>query len=101
MDNIWSYLGDAGITWALTLIAGALISYIKKGDLKNWGIVVGKAISTFADAKIGKGRWEKLEDALTVGLVTFAIGVKEGADYDDADVEKVMDKIEESKKDKK
>lgn len=92
MDSILNWLLGIGGGFAITAIAGLIATYIKKGDFKKWGVACGKALSKFADAKIGSGRWEKLEDAITIALVSFATGVKEGADYDDEEIKLLSDK---------
>lgn len=65
-------------------IAGAIIvAFLKKGEFEKWGRNVGKALSKFASARFGKKSWEKIEDVITISFVSFAKGIKEGADEDD------------------
>jgi hypothetical protein len=67
----------------ITAVGALIVFFLKKGQFESWGIAVGKALSKFASAKFGKAAWEKLEDTITVSFVSFAKGLKEGADADD------------------
>ena len=90
MNDILKYALETVIGLAVTGITAFVVSYLKKGGFKNWGITCGKALSKFAGAKIGANRWEKMEDVITVSIVSFATGFKEGADYDDAEIKVLM-----------
>lgn len=80
-------MSDIIITFVTTLAMTAglsfMVSLIKKGQFENWGIKVGKLLSRLGDAKLGRNKWEKIEDALLIAFVSFAQGVKKGADLDD------------------
>ena len=67
----------------LISVAGIAVAMLKRGQFEGWGYKVGRALSKFASAKIGKSTWEKIEDVITVSFVSFAKGIKEGADSDD------------------
>lgn len=85
---------DTVITALIPLVIGGIASivasYVKKGQLHDWGFAAGKSLSKFCDAKFGKARWEKLEDSITIAFVSFAMGLKDGADYDDNEIETLM-----------
>jgi hypothetical protein len=57
---------------------------------EGWGIVVGKFLSKIGCAQIGKSNWEKVEDVLTVSVLSFAQGIKKGADWDDNEVQNLL-----------
>ena len=71
------------ITLLLTAGTSLVVSLIKKGQFESWGIAVGKLLSKIGDLRFGRSKWEKIEDALLISFVSFAQGVKKGADMDD------------------
>ena len=91
LNSLKDFLISSAGTYVITLFVGVILSYLKKGDFKSWGVNIGKLISKFANVKIGKERWEAMEDALTVSFVSFAVGIKEGADYDDDESKTLME----------
>ncbi len=80
-------MADILITIATTLVMtiglSFVISLIKKGQFEKWGIIAGKLLSKTGDFRFGRSKWEKIEDALLIAFVSFAQGVKKGADLDD------------------
>lgn len=72
-----------GLTVVISAVTGLLVTLIKKGNFEKWGVFAGKTLSRFARLKIGKRKWEKMEDSFTIAIVTFAKGFKKGADLDD------------------
>lgn len=89
-DNVWQWITPL-IPLALTGIVSVLTSYLKKGQFERIGNWCGRTLSKFADSKLGKDRWEKLEDVITVAIVSFAIGFKKGADFDDGEIQTLID----------
>ncbi len=79
MDTILNVIIGFAITGGVTL----LFSVIKGGKFESWGVVVGKALSKLGRARIGKAAWEKMEDVIIMSFVSFAKGLKDGADWDD------------------
>ena len=72
------------VTLLLTAGTSFIVSLIKKGQFESWGIAVGKALSKIGDLRFGRSKWEKIEDALMIAVVSFAQGLKKGADLDDS-----------------
>jgi len=72
------------VTLLLTTGTSFIVSLIKKGQFETWGIACGKALSKIGDLKLGRSKWEKVEDALMIAIVSFAQGLKKGADLDDS-----------------
>ena len=89
---------DYGVTLVSGILAAWLISLIKNNNFKNWGITVGKLLSKFG-SKAGKKSWEKLEDSIIIAFISFATGLKEGADWDDNDVIEVKEDMGHIKQD--
>lgn len=77
-----------------TVLIGILISLVKKGQFNSWGKIAGRFLSKLGNARLGKTVWEKFEDVITISLVSFTQGLKEGADEDD----KIVDKTADNKK---
>lgn len=67
----------------ITIAGAIMVAFLKKGEFEKWGRGAGKALSKFASARFGKKTWEKIEDVITISFVSFAKGIKEGADLDD------------------
>ena len=83
MEWLKDLLTGAGGVAIASVIVMFIASWVKKGQFENWGITIGSALSKLGNAKLGKAVWEKLEDSITVAFVTFAQGIKKGADLDD------------------
>ena len=76
-------LFPTGILILLSIISSLLLTWIKKGQFEKWGIKVGKLLSYLGNKELGKEQWEKIEDILTLAILSFAKGIKIGADNDD------------------
>lgn len=77
------FLIGVGVSAAISIITSILTAFIKKGKFENWGYTVGKSLSKFAGSKMGAKKWEKIEDVITLSILSFAKGIKQGADRDD------------------
>lgn len=91
MSDIWnSVLGamkDIAITGVagliLTSVLGIVVGWIKKGKLESFGQKCGSAVSKFARTKLGAKFWERIEDVITLSILSFVKGFKLGSDMDD------------------
>lgn len=72
-----------GLTAAISAVGSFLITLIKKGEFESWGVISGKFLSRLVRMKIGKGKWEKIEDSIALAIISFASGFKKGLDSDD------------------
>ena len=79
MDTIITMLLGLAIPAGMTF----LFAMVKKGQFENWGISIGKWSSKFGRTRLGKVAWEKMEDLIFMSIVSFAQGLKKGADMDD------------------
>jgi len=94
MDLIKDILIQGGLTAALALAVSLLTAWIKKGQFETWGKTVGRFLSTMGNARLGREKWEKIEDVVTLSILSFAKGVKVGADEDDnGELNRIEDKL--------
>lgn len=75
--------------WSIIIafLVGTLLPLIFASVLPNttfykWGFSAGKKLSAKGKSWVG-GSWENFENNLTGSFVSFAQGLKEGADSDD------------------
>ena len=77
------YLVGIAITLGISVVSSIGLAYVKKGKFENWGKTVGRFLSKLGNTQMGKDKWEKIEDIITLSILSFAKGVKLGADEDD------------------
>ena len=88
------YLIGVAITIGVSAVGSILMAFIKKGQFENWGKAVGRFLSKIGNAKLGRNKWEKIEDTITLAILSFAKGVKIGADEDDnGKLNRIEDKL--------
>lgn len=86
-------------TVGVSVIGTFLLSFIKKGQFETWGKVVGRALSKLGNTQMGRAKWEKIEDTITLAILSFAKGVKLGADEDDdGKLNRIEHKLEKGEK---
>lgn len=90
MDAIKDMLIGTGATIVLGIVISLLTTWIKKGQFHKWGYSVGVLLDKFGMAKFGKLNWEKFEDVITTAVLSFAQGIKDGADWDDNEVSNLI-----------
>lgn len=74
--------GVAGVI--LTSVLGIVVSWLKKGKMEAFGNKCGAAVSGFARSKFGAKFWERIEDVITLSILSFVKGFKLGSDMDDS-----------------
>lgn len=77
------YLVGIAITLGISFVSSFIMAIIKKGQFETWGRIVGRLLSKVGNQQLGRNKWEKLEDVITLAILSFAKGVKLGADEDD------------------
>ena len=88
------FLIGTGVTILISALSSFLLAWVKKGQFEDWGKKVGRMLSSLGNTKLGKDRWEKIEDTFTLSILSFAKGVKLGADEDDdGKLDRIEDKI--------
>lgn len=83
METVKDVLISGGVLIFLSIGTSILAAWIKKGQIQTWGETIGKWISKFGNLEFGKSKWEKIEDVVTLAILSFAKGIKIGADSDD------------------
>lgn len=83
MDAVKDILIQGGIVALIGFVISVVTAWIKKGQFEDWGKTAGRALSKIGNARMGKVNWEKVEDVITLSILSFAKGVKIGADEDD------------------
>jgi len=83
MEIVWNVLSSLFGGIGITALVGLLFALIKKGQFEKWGIKIGETMSAFGRTQLGKKTWEKIEDPVFMSIVSFAQGLKKGADMDD------------------
>lgn len=90
MEFVKDFLVSTGLTMLVGFLSSLAFTYIKNGQIEKIGYSVGKWLDKLGKARLGKETWEKLEDIFTTALFSFAKGLKEGADWDDAEVKNLL-----------
>jgi hypothetical protein len=85
------FLISGGITLLATIITTFVVTAIKQGKIENWGVSVGKFLDKIGRQKMGTEKWEKIEDVITTAFISFAHGIKKGADWDDNEVQNLIE----------
>lgn len=83
MEAVKETLVQGGIMMLVFFVISVITAWVKKGQFEGWGKIVGRWLSKVGNVKLGKTAWEKIEDVLTLSILSFAKGVKLGADEDD------------------
>jgi len=91
MDTILDILSGVGLSALIGIVASLMTTWLKKGQFYNYGVAVGKWVSKIGSLRLGKETWEKIEDIFSTTFLSFADGVKDGADWDDTEVKNLMD----------
>lgn len=89
IDVIKDLLISGGLIAVLSILSGLLSTWIKKGQFENWGKITGRYISKLGNTKLGKEKWERIEDVITLAILSFAKGLKIGADSDDGKLKRI------------
>ncbi len=94
MEAVKDILIQGGIVALIVFVVSVLTAWVKKGQFENWGKTVGKWLSKIGNLKMGKEKWEKIEDVITLSILSFAKGLKIGADEDDdGKLNRIEDKL--------
>jgi len=87
MDTILDTLKTVGAGVGFTLALTIVISFINKGKFEDYGVKTGMFLSKLGRSKLGKLKWESLENVITMIILKFAKGLQIGLDLDDKIVE--------------
>lgn len=90
MDVLKDVLVGVGTTAIIGIVTTLIATMVKAGQFHTYGYTVGKWISKFGSARLGKTTWEKIEDLFSTVVISFAMGVKDGADWDDQEVKNLL-----------
>lgn len=81
LESVLSVIGIGSIvSIALTVLA----KIIPNDKVYGFGVVVGKAISSFGNLRFGQAIYEKVEDFVLNSMLQFINGIKFGMEFDDA-----------------
>lgn len=73
------------LTFVFTvLIPLIFLTFLPNEKLYNWGFKYGSKWSKWMNKKLGRLNWEGIENNITGSVISFAQGIKDGADSDDS-----------------
>jgi hypothetical protein len=94
MEAVKDILIQGSMVALIGFLTSILIAWVKKGQFESWGIKLGRWLSMLGNTKLGKDKWEKVEDVITLSILSFAKGLKIGADEDDnGKLNRIEDKL--------
>ena len=96
MEYIWNLFLDFLLVYGVTGLILLAKVWLDGGQFHSWGELFGKWLSKMGRIRMGKTKWEQLEDAITESILTFAEGVKKGADCDDMEKNNVTSTSEDT-----
>lgn len=91
IESIKNFFISSGATLLITALITILITFIKKGNFESYGIYVGKFLDKVGRSQFGTTNWEKIEDVITVAIISFSHGIKKGADWNDEEVKNLIE----------
>jgi len=90
MDVLKDVLVGVGTTAIIGIVTSLIATMVKAGQFHTYGFAVGKWLSNIGTTRLGKATWEKIEDLFSTTILSFAMGVKDGADWDDQEVKNLL-----------
>lgn len=93
LESVLSVIGVGSI---VSIVLTVLAKIIPNEKVHGFGVIVGKAISSFGNVRFGHAIYEKVEDFILNSMAQFIAGIKFGMEFDDAldgpEANKVADK---------